>query len=162
MYGVIRLNLDRLKKDDLIELLNIAGEVEHLFGPMVSVREFQDAVIQAIEAGQAFCIRDAIEITRILGAIFVSPSKNEITWLVVRSSERNKGFGEALIEKAIRALDPRRPIIVQTFDESVTDGRAARRIYQKFGFNETGKAGLNPAGILTVMMRRPSQSETIH
>ena len=44
-------------------------------------------------------------------------------------------------------------IYVQTFDKSVPQGRAARRLYLDFGFADHHPGGPNPAGIDTVVMK---------
>ena len=79
---------------------------------------------------------------------------NEIMWLAVSEAERGKGYGRQLLEAALRVLDTTGDIVVQTFDRTVEEGKAARRLYADFGFVDDRDGGLNPAGIPTVLMKR--------
>ena len=66
---------------------------------------------------------------------------------------RGKGCGRKLIELAISRLDQRANIFVQTFDQSVPEGGAVRKLYADFGFADIEDGGLNPAGVPTVIMQ---------
>ena len=101
---------------------------------------------------RAFCVRN--ERGELSGVIVVSHEKNEIEWLAVASRDRNNGLGEILLQYAIYQLDGQRPMVVQTFAEGVPTGMGARKLYRKCGFDESEPAGLNPAGLPTVILRR--------
>ncbi len=66
---------------------------------------------------------------------------------------RGHGYGKELLNYAINQFDLQNEIYVQTFDESVTEGKAARRLYVSFGFKDYKSGGLNPAGVNTVIMK---------
>jgi len=63
---------------------------------------------------------------------------------------------ESLLRFAIAQLDRSRDIEVQTFDQTVPAGAAARVLYRRLGFIDARPAGANPAGIATVIMRLPA------
>lgn len=136
----------------------LAREVEPLFGPMADEVSFRDALKQAITAGSAFCIgpngNDREQ--ALSGGVVLSPQTNEIAWLAVSAATRGKGYGRALLELAVGRLNNREPMGVQTFDASVPEGRAARKLYEGFGFSDLRKEGMNPAGLPTVIMERPA------
>ena len=43
-------------------------------------------------------------------------------------------YGRELLSYAISMLDHKKSIFVQTFDESIPEGKAARKLYLEFGF----------------------------
>ena len=140
---------------DIDDWLEIAVEVEHLFGPMVSDENFHNAIKLVINENRAFCIRSNSvgKDPNVCGIIVISFEDNEIQWFAVAHKCRNKGYGQILLRHALSKLDLNKPVSVQTFDEECTAGLGARQLYSKVGFIETEKAGLNPAGISTVIMK---------
>lgn len=139
--------------NQLNDWLELAREVEPLFGPMADLPEFQDALAQAIAAGTAFSCCDQAS-GALLGGIVINPGHNEIAWLAVNSRARGKGLGPMLLNYAIERLDNSRPISVTTFDASCGAGLPARRLYQACGFEDLAPAGTNPAGLAIVVMQR--------
>lgn len=133
----------------------LAREVEHLFGPMADEVSFRDALRQAISDGTAFCIRsENNEKDRILkGGIVISRESNEIVWFAVSGISRERGCGKALLKFAINQLNKRKSIFVQTFDSTVSEGLAARKLFGNFGFVDHEKGEVNPAGVPTVIMQ---------
>jgi len=135
--------------------LELAKEVEPLFGPMTDDPEFRDGLRQAILEGSALCIiENGNENERglFLGGIVISKEANEVLWLVVARHSRGQKAGAALLSEAIRQLDHKKPITVTTFDQTIEAGVAARRLYVSAGFRDLIAAGPNPAGIPTVVM----------
>jgi hypothetical protein len=63
---------------------------------------------------------------------------------------------EKTFQMALNHLDKDRDIFVQTFDDSVKEGKGARTLYTGFGFFDFKKAGNNPAGFPTVIMKLPA------
>lgn len=137
--------------------LDLAREVEPVFGPMADEKSFQQALRNAFAAHTAFCIRAESDGKNgdVQGGVVISPETNEIAWLAVTTKSRGKGYGRALIEFAINQLNQQQSIFVQTFDESVPQGKAARSLYKNLGFVDDKLGGLNPADIPTVIMRLP-------
>lgn len=145
--------------NDINSWIALAQEVESLFGPMVADQNFLSAMRQIIAEKNAFCIRsdEKGEPRPLCGIIAISPENNEITWFAVASQERGKGYGSKLLTYALTQLDPNRPIIVQTFAKEVEAGAGARNLYLQAGFIDAEDAGMNPAGIPTVIMKREIQ-----
>ncbi|MGG0816080.1 GNAT family N-acetyltransferase [Paenibacillus alvei] len=125
--------------EDSEQWLQLAAEVEYLFGPMVEVPDFLDALHKSIEMGRAFCIRENDEGpgAPLLGGVFFSSSSAplyKIHWLSVSSRAREQGVATAILRHILRLVHPPAEVLVTTFGEDIADGQPARRLYQKFGF----------------------------
>ncbi|MGI5863385.1 MAG: GNAT family N-acetyltransferase [Myxococcales bacterium] len=132
--------------------LSWAREVEPLFGPMVGVPEFEAALDSAIARGDALaCVEAGADTPS--GGILIGREQREIGWLVIGASSRGRGAGSRLVSAALEALGPG-PVSVETFASGFPEGEAARRLYERFGFEPTGKGGRTPAGIATEVLRR--------
>ncbi len=146
------MRIEPVKNCDIVDWLELVREVEPLFGPMIGTAGFPEHLAMVVGEERAFCVRN--ERGELSGVIVVSHEKNEIEWLAVASRDQQNGFGEKLLQYAINQLDGQRPIAVQTFAEGVPGGAGARKLYRKCGFDESESAGLNPAGLPTVILRR--------
>jgi len=126
-----------------------------LVGPMADERAFQEALRQAISENNAFCIRSdqGENEGSLIGGIIVSRESNEIAWFAVSKPYRGMGFGRQLFEFAVGQLNPQESMVVETFDASVPEGKAARKLYMDCGFTDYKIGGFNPAGMPTVIMR---------
>ncbi len=151
---MIRL-LDIQDYDFWIEL---AEEVESLFGPMIDSKEFQDGIKDCIQKNNAFGIEN--EQGNLTGIIALDRVKNEILWLAVAKNYRGYNYGKKLIKKAIEELEDNGDIYVQTFSGKVNEGKNARNIYERNGFVDFKDAGKNPADVETVIMIRKKTSIT--
>ncbi|HNY11973.1 MAG TPA: GNAT family N-acetyltransferase [Candidatus Wallbacteria bacterium] len=128
----------------------LAKEVEALFGPMAEIKEFQEAIMECINTKNAYCVEEADH--EIAGFIALDREKNEIAWLAVGEKFRNKGYGDILLKKAIEELRSGGAIYVQTFAPKEEKGKSALSLYEKNGFEFFKEAGLNPAGVETIIM----------
>jgi GNAT superfamily N-acetyltransferase len=116
--------------EDVVSWLEIAREVEPLFGPMP---DFESALRRNISRGTALCARDASG--QVLGGVLLRAAPHtQITWLAVRSSARRGGIGHALVSEALRRCPPPCEVLVDTFGEDTIEGYPARRLYESFGF----------------------------
>lgn len=140
---------------DFDDWLSLSREVEPLFGPTADESSFQEALKQAISLNTAFCIRTESDGTnkKLIGGVVISKDSNEILWLAVSQRYQRNGYGRKLIEFAINSLNTKEKINVQTFNESVPEGKPARKLYMELGFKDIKDGGLNPAGIPTVIMQ---------
>ncbi len=145
-----------VKLEDIPAWLELAREVEPLFGPMADSEDFRGCIRQVILDGSAFC--GETENGTIGGIIAINRQGSEIAWLAVSSSCRGKGIGRLLMETAVRELDQTAEILVQTFAAGIASGTNARALFNGFGFIDAGAAGKNPAGIDTVIMKRCPRS----
>jgi hypothetical protein len=79
--------------------IELAAEVEPLFGPMTHDPVFQRALSRNIARGTAFCIRenDGCPGSRLVAGLLLStrPPTYRIGWLVVMESGRRSGLGRA-------------------------------------------------------------------
>lgn len=146
------MKIDAVGKKDVVVWMDLAKQVEPLFGPMVGQDDFHTAMKEIISKQNAFCARD--ESGQPLGIIAVAPEQNAILWLAVLSANRGNGIGKKLLAHAIDHLDAKRPIRVQTFAAKIPAGLAARKLYLAAGFADIAEGGLNPAGLPTVLMEK--------
>lgn len=136
--------------------LELAREVEHLFGPMADEPVFRAALQAAILGGRGLCAWDG---GRLCGAVAVCQDDNSIAWLAVAEDCRGQGVGKALALAAMeRLLNPLRPVVVQTFAPGAKEGESARRLYASLGFRDGDPLEPTPAGFPTVRMTRPVQA----
>ena len=144
------------KSEDFPGWLDLAGEVEPLFGPMVDDPDFHRGLGAAIDEKRAFCIREAPGQpgSRLCGGIVILTWAREIAWFAVRTGYRGQGLGKALLAYAISRFEAGTDICVQTFDPTVIEGRPARSLYRAFGFVDHKTCSLNSAGLPTVVMVR--------
>jgi GNAT superfamily N-acetyltransferase len=139
-----------LKKSEYPIWIEIAEEVEVLFGPMVQIKEFQEGIKESIKNNDAYCSTNDVGV--ITGIVSVDRTNNEISWLAVRKQYRGNNIGKDLVRKAIDELKRSGNIYVTTFASGVDVGKSARHIYENNGFIDRKPAGKNPAGIETVLM----------
>ncbi|GAB6180914.1 hypothetical protein JCM14036_22330 [Desulfotomaculum defluvii] len=139
-----------VKMEDYNAWLDLAKEVEPIFGKMVDNIDFKNGIKDCILNSSAFCVENN---NNIEGIIAVNKTINEILWLAVREESRGKGYGYQLVERALKFLDNKRPVFVQTFSPNIKVGEMARKMYLKFGFMDYKDGGKNPADINTVIMR---------
>ena len=154
-----KMMVQNAKQSDFESFLDLAEEVENIFGSMVNEKSFREGLKGAISNEVAFCIYSDFECnkrntTNLKGGIVISKTTNEIVWLVVSKQYRGHGVGSLLVEHAINNLNPDKDIFVQTFDKISLQGEVARNLYLKLGFIEHANGGLNPAGVPTVIMCR--------
>ncbi len=133
------MNIVCATKDDLSGWLDLAAEVEYLFGPMVSDPNFIQAIVKNINRSSAFCVRenDGAPGSCLLGGILfssVGESSYKIGWLVVSNRARNRGIATELLKYVVKRVNVPSEISVTTFGDDIPDGQPARRLYQKFGF----------------------------
>ncbi|WP_134682836.1 GNAT family N-acetyltransferase [Brevibacillus migulae] len=133
------MNVVNATRADIDGWLELAAEVEYLFGPMVEDPQFIQALEKNIERKTAFCVRehDGLPGSRLLGGVFFSATHAplyKIGWLAVSSKARNKGVATALVGHLLQLVAVPAEVSMITFGEDVADGRAARNFYQRLGF----------------------------
>ncbi|HZG13772.1 MAG TPA: GNAT family N-acetyltransferase [Candidatus Bathyarchaeia archaeon] len=133
------MNVVNAALEDINGWLELAVEVESLFGPMVEDPKFLQALEKNIQRQTAFCVRenDGMPGSRLLGGVLFSSTQApayEIGWLAVSSHARNKGVATELLRHLLKLIVTPAEISVITFGEEIAEGRPAREFYQKFGF----------------------------
>jgi GNAT superfamily N-acetyltransferase len=146
------------QREDQPAWLELAREVEPLFGPMVNEPGFHRALENNIARGTAFCVRaaDGPPGSAIIGGLLCSikPPIYRIGWLAVSQRHRNQGIGEALVACAIQLVQPPAELVVTTFGPDIVAGQAARRLYTRMGFDPAEQAPLGPEGGSRQVFRR--------
>ncbi len=130
--------------------LDLAREVEPLFGPMAANPDFHAALDRTIASGTAFCVRagDGLPGAPLLGGLlwFPEPPHYTLGWLVVAKRARQQGIARRLVDHALATVSRPATVRLTTFAEGVPEGDAARRFYARIGFRPAGPAPDNPAG----------------
>ncbi len=145
------------REDDLAGFLELAGQVEHWFGPMVDEAGFHATLLRHIRAGTALVARSAG--AEVLGGIMfgAQPPTYRVDWLVVAEQARGHGIGRALTTDAIRRY-VRCPgtLEVVTFgaDHPGAAASGARAFYEHLGFNPAEVAAAGPEGGSRQVYRR--------
>jgi ribosomal protein S18 acetylase RimI-like enzyme len=122
--------VERATATDIASWLEIVREVEPLFGPMPA---FDGTLERGIARDRAWCVRGTDG--AVLGGMLLSPPERAtIDWLAVRAGARGNGHGRALVAHALQHFANAPEVLVDTFGEDNPDGRAARRLYESFGF----------------------------
>jgi ribosomal protein S18 acetylase RimI-like enzyme len=144
---------------DVPAWLNLAAEVEPLFGPMVADLEFHAALERNIVRQTAFCIREqnGAPGTPLMGALLFSASHAphyKIGWLAIAQRWRRQGAAQMLVEHCFRLIQPPAELSVITFGEDNVAGRPARRLYERMGFQAAEAAPNGPEGGTRQVFRR--------
>jgi GNAT superfamily N-acetyltransferase/predicted kinase len=116
---------------DIPSWLELAAEVEPLFGPMP---DFAARARRGVQRGSALVVRDPAKAV-IGGALLSAESAGRhIRWLAVRTDMRRRGVGSILLTEILRRWPAPGAIDVVTFGPDVVGGQPARSLYQSFGF----------------------------
>lgn len=124
---------------DLQAWLDLAAEVEFLFGPMIADPGFHAALERNIARQTAFCIReqDGAPGRPLMGALLFSATHAPhytIGWLAVAQRWQRQGVAQMLVEHCFQRIQPPADLSVVTFGEENLAGRPARRFYVRMGF----------------------------
>jgi GNAT superfamily N-acetyltransferase len=155
------MRVERAGSRDVRSWLDLAADVESLFGAMLDDPGFCQALLKNIGRGTAFCVRegDGRPGTALAGRVLFSPQhpdrpEHRIGWLAVASKRRRRGIGTLLVEHAAGLLPPPAALSVITFGEEIKAGRAARRFYERLGFDPAEPAPGGPEGGTRQVYRR--------
>ena len=116
---------------DIPSWLEIATEVEALFGPMPM---FDVTLRNNVACGSALCARN--EQGLVTGGLLLGGTApdNWIRWLAVRRASRRQGVGAMLVQAAVSRCAAPCTISLATFGADNADGLAARALYERLGF----------------------------
>ena len=146
-------------KNDKPAWIELAGEVACIFDSptMATDKSFHDYMDSKLESFEALTAVDRMS-GKCLAFIGFSRKNNRISWFAVHAQHRGKGIGKRLLDTALRHLDSTKEVTVVTFSEDREAGRAARAVYQKAGFVDTGSF-TDEKGNLRCRMVRPAVNE---
>ena len=144
---------------DIPAWLDLAGEVEFLFGPMIADPGFHAALKRNIARQTAFCIReqDAAPGMPLMGALLFSATDAphyKIGWLAVAQRWRRQGVAQMLVEHCFQRIQPPADLSVVTFGEENLAGRPARHFYERMGFQAAEVSPVGPEGGTRQVFRR--------
>jgi GNAT superfamily N-acetyltransferase len=147
--------------EDVRSWLDLAAEVEPLFGPMLDTPEFHEALRRNIGRGTAFCVRegDGPPGASLMGGLLFSPRRPDrpeyrIGWLAVAERWRRLGVGRHLVEHVFALVELPATLSVVTFGADVAAGQSARRFYERLGFSPAEAAPPGPEGGSRQVYRR--------
>lgn len=143
---------------DCAAWLELAREVEPLFGPMVNDPGFHRALENNIARGTAYCIRveNGAADSPLVGGLLFSPKPPtyKIGWLAVSQNYRGQQIGTKLVAHVIQLVQPPAQLVVTTFGADIAGGQAARRLYTRMGFIPAEQAPNGPEGGSRQVFRR--------
>ncbi|HSR03895.1 MAG TPA: GNAT family N-acetyltransferase, partial [Proteiniclasticum sp.] len=144
-------------KKDRQAWIELSGTVAELFNssPMNPDQVFHDYMTRKIERFEALAAVDRMS-GRVLGIIGFSRSGNRISWFAVQPDSRGKGIGQRLLQTALRHLDNTKNVTVVTFTDEHPEGQAARVVYGKNGFIDSGVFMDENGNKRCIMKRLPS------
>ena len=141
----------RSENRDLSGWLILAAGVEQEFGSLVSNPLFHNTLLDCLDRGTAYCIRenDGPAGSPLIGGLLFTNANNEprIGWLAVAPEYRRLGLGVRLVEHALEHIASPAVVEVTTFGPRDPQGVAARAFYRRLGFrpgeisNDRGPAG---------------------
>jgi GNAT superfamily N-acetyltransferase len=138
------------QRQDIPAWLELAAEVEPLFGPMVDDPGFVRALLKNVDRGTAFCVRqaDGPPGAPLLGGMLFSPKPPIYTigWLAVTREYRRHGIGLKLVERAFSLAEAPAEFVVITFGADHPQGQPARQFYERMGFSPAELAPDGPEG----------------
>jgi ribosomal protein S18 acetylase RimI-like enzyme len=134
---------------DIPAWLDLAAEVETLFGPMVADPGFHAALERNIVRQTAFCIREHADVpgTPLRGGLLFSATHAPhytIGWLAVAQRWRRQGVAQALVEHCFRLIQLPADLSVVTFGADNVAGRPARDFYERMSFQVAEAAPNGP------------------
>jgi GNAT superfamily N-acetyltransferase len=144
---------------DIPAWLELAAEVEPLFGPMVAGPGFHAALERNIARQTAFCVReqDGAPGVPLMGALLFSATHAphyKIGWLAVAQRWQRQGVAHTLVEHCFRLVQPPAELSVVTFGADNLAGSPARRFYERMGFQAAEAAPNGPEGGARQVFRR--------
>lgn len=140
---------------DFPGFLELAGQVEEWFGPMVEEPGFHDAVREHLRRGTALVAvpapRDDGAGRDLLGGVLsdARPPAYHVDWIVVSRRARTAGVGRALLGEALRRFAGAPGTVeVVTFgaDHPGAVASGARVFYERLGFLPAEAAAPGPEG----------------
>lgn len=141
-------------EDDFGAFLELASEVEDLFGPMVDEPGFHDAVRRNISRRSAFFARGSLGTPAggLLFSLHHHPTY-AVRWFVVAERFRSKGLGEALLAEAFcKWVRPPCRVEVVSFGPDHPGARALH-FHERLGFRGAEPAQPGPEGGSRQMFR---------
>ncbi|SEG75238.1 Acetyltransferase (GNAT) domain-containing protein [Thermomonospora echinospora] len=133
---------------DVPGFLDLAGQVEHWFGPMVQDPGFHAAVDKHISRATALVAVDGANVVG--GLLFgAEPPTYHVHWLVVCEQARGQGVGRALMADVMgRFVQRPATVEVVTFgaDHPGAEESGARVFYERLGFVPAEPAPPGPEG----------------
>jgi|SRR5687768_16771733 len=144
---------------DIPAWLDLAAEVEFLFGPMITDASFHGALERSIQRQTAFCVREQADVpgTPLIGALLFSATQAphyRINWLAVAQRWRRQGIAQALVTHCFDLIQAPATLSLITFGADNTAGKPARHFYERMGFQAAEAAPNGPEGGTRQVYRR--------
>jgi GNAT superfamily N-acetyltransferase len=157
LLSAVILKAEAAGDADMASWLELAAEVEPMFGPMPN---FATHAERGIRRGTALVVRDPQD--TVLGAALLGAHRRErhIRWLAVRPGARRRGVASVLLAEILCRWPAPGDIEVITFGADVPYGGPARALYQSVGFvaAQTERPGPECGSRQRFVLSQPRQS----
>ncbi|MGM9580303.1 MAG: GNAT family N-acetyltransferase [Anaerovibrio sp.] len=123
---------------DIDEWMGLVKKVCRLFPGLETeeaLQEHKETVLEFMHRQSALCARLD---DRLAGVLLFSRENSMLCFLAVEADCRRQHIAEKMVWQALSEMEPGRDVVVTTYREGVKEGIAARRFYEKLGF-EAGR-----------------------
>lgn len=121
---------------DIDGWMNLVSKVRDSFPGLETkeaLTEHRDTVLDFIHKKSAICAK--IE-NKLVGALLFSKKNSVLCLLAVDTEYRRQHIAEKMVSCMLRHLDPKKDVVVTTYQEGDPEGVAARAFYKHLGFVE--------------------------
>ena len=123
---------------DIDEWMELVEKVRSLFPGLETeeaLQEHKGTVLDFMGRQSALCARLG---NRLAGVLLFSRENSMLCFLAVEADCRRQHIAEKMVRQALSEMEPGRDVVVTTYREGIKEGIAARRFYEKLGF-EAGR-----------------------
>ena len=119
---------------DIDEWMGLVEKLKELFPGLETdeaLAEHKRTVLDFMQRRSALCAKLD---DKLVGVLLFSRENGMLCFLAVASEYRRQHIAEKLVRHALPEMEAGKDVIVTTYREGVKEGLAARRFYEKMGF----------------------------
>ena len=121
---------------DIVSWMNLVNKVKENFPGLETegaLDEHRNTVLDFISKESAICAKSK---DKIVGALLFSKENNMLCFLAVDTEYRRQHIAEKMVSYMLTFMDSKKDVVVTTYREGVSEGKAARAFYKHLGFVE--------------------------